>query len=66
MDKSCAEALLYRHNYTSKHEYAIGEQIEDVFDGNYYKNLVSSGFFLDHRDIALMASIDEYQIFCQK
>lgn len=65
-DKARSETLRYRHTYTSTNEYTIGNQISDVFDGFRYKTLVSSGFFSDSRDIALIASTDGYQIFCQK
>ncbi len=65
-DKARAETLRYRHIYTSAHEYTLGNQIGDVFDGFRYKTLVSLGFFPDARDIALLASTDGYQIFRQK
>jgi hypothetical protein len=65
-DKTRAETLRYRHSYTSTREYNLGDQIGDVFDGSRYKTLVSSGFFPDPRDIALLASTDGYQIFRQK
>jgi hypothetical protein len=61
-----AETLRYRHIYTSTREYTLGHQIGDIFDGFRYKTLVSSGFFPDYRDIALLASTDGYQIFRQK
>ncbi|CAG8842567.1 18592_t:CDS:2, partial [Gigaspora margarita] len=64
--KTQAEVLHYRHTYTSTQEYLGGNQIGDIFDGLYYKSLVSSGFFFDHRNIALIASTDGYQIFRQK
>ncbi|POG63303.1 hypothetical protein GLOIN_2v1425800, partial [Rhizophagus irregularis DAOM 181602=DAOM 197198] len=65
-DKTRAEILRYRYNYTSTYEYTLGNQIGDVFDGLQYKTLATSGFFSDCQDIALMASIDGYQIFRQK
>lgn len=65
-DKTRSETLQYRHNYTSTNEYILNNQIGDIFDGTRYKTLVSSGFFSDKRDVALMASTDGYQIFCQK
>ena len=64
-DKIRSKTLQYRHNYTSTNEY-INNQIGDIFDGARYKTLVSSGFFSDYRDVALMASTDGYQIFRQK
>ncbi|CAG8737475.1 7218_t:CDS:2, partial [Funneliformis caledonium] len=60
---NCAKTFSYQHNYTSTYEYTIGNQIEDIFDGYHYKNLVSSEFFSDHQDIALIASTDGYQNF---
>jgi hypothetical protein len=60
MDKTRAETLRYRHIYTSTNDYAIGDQISDIFDGLRYKTLVSFGFFSDSWDIALMASTDGY------
>lgn len=65
-DKTRAETLRYRHEYTTNHEYTLGDRIGDVFDGSRYKTLVSLGFFQDFRDIALLASTDGYQIFRQK
>ncbi|RIB15161.1 hypothetical protein C2G38_1972099, partial [Gigaspora rosea] len=44
-DKAQAEALHYRHNYTSTQEYLAGNQIGDIFDGHQYESLVSFGFF---------------------
>ncbi|RGB23869.1 hypothetical protein C1646_676793 [Rhizophagus diaphanus] len=44
-DKTRAEILRYRYNYTSTYEYTLGNQIGDVFDGLQYKTLATSGFF---------------------
>ncbi|GES72716.1 transposase domain-containing protein [Rhizophagus clarus] len=38
----------------------------DVFDGGRYQKLVEEGHFMDYRDIALIASLDGYNIFKQK
>ncbi|GET00693.1 transposase domain-containing protein [Rhizophagus clarus] len=38
----------------------------DIFDGDLYKELVKDSFFPNKRDIALIGSTDEYQIFKQK
>ena len=35
----------------------------DIFDGDLYKELVEEEFFLDEQNIALIGSIDGYQIF---
>ncbi|CAG8534980.1 41600_t:CDS:2 [Gigaspora margarita] len=65
-DKTRAETFHYRYNYTLTQNYALGNQIGDVFNGFQYKSLVSSGFFSDCQDVALMISTDRYQIFHQK
>ena len=65
-DRKSAEALRYRKNYVESFQYTAGDQIADVFDSMHYKSLVDSGLFLDSRDVALMGSIDGYQIFRQK
>ncbi|CAG8835636.1 20388_t:CDS:10, partial [Gigaspora margarita] len=46
--------------------YYSNENIGDVFDGQHYKNLVGKGYFKNKHDIALLASIDGFQIFKQK
>ena len=38
-NKNCSETLHYWYNYTSTHEYALGNQIGDIFDGSWYKSL---------------------------
>lgn len=65
-DKTHAEILCYRYNYISTYKYTLCNLIGDVFDGLQYKTLATSSFFADCQDIALMASIDGYQIFRQK
>ena len=65
-DRTRAQILQYRHNYTSTEAYAIDNSIGDVFDDRHYKSLVSSGLFKDRRDVAFLASTDGYQIFRQK
>jgi len=65
-DRTRAQILQYRHNYTSTEAYAIDNSIGDVFDDHHYKSLVSSGLFKDRRDVAFLASTDGYQIFRQK
>jgi len=61
-----ARSLLYRYQYTTSLEYAAGTHIQDVFDGTRYKELLNSGYFQDPRDVALIASMDGYQVFQQK
>ncbi|RIB16453.1 hypothetical protein C2G38_1902063, partial [Gigaspora rosea] len=41
-------------------------KIGDVFDGNRYKSLATSGLFSDPHDIAFTMSVDGYQLFKQK
>lgn len=58
-----AKELLYRHEYiTSKSD----NNLDDIFDGEIYKELVNENLFNDKRDIAFTASCDGYQIFKQK
>lgn len=66
-DLSRAAILRYRHEYKSSEEYISNNgKIGDVFDGNRYKFLISSGLFPDYQDVALIVSIDGYQLFKQK
>jgi hypothetical protein len=58
--------LMYRANYTRHQDFGSKEKIGDIFDGKRYQKLLSYGFFCDDRDIALLGSIDGYQIFRQK
>jgi hypothetical protein len=62
-DKSRAKELLYRHEYiTNKND----EDLDEIFDGKIYKELVDKNLFEDKRNVALIASCDGYQIFKQK
>ena len=55
--------MLYRHEYiTNKND----NDLNDIFDGKIYKELVDKNFFNDKRDIVFTASCDGYQIFKQK
>ncbi|RIB10842.1 hypothetical protein C2G38_1882309, partial [Gigaspora rosea] len=65
-DSDCATKLRYRANYVLQRLYKNNTQIEDVFDGIQYKELVQNGHFQDERDVVLLALIDSYQIFRQK
>ncbi|GES88052.1 transposase domain-containing protein [Rhizophagus clarus] len=58
--------LQYRNNYTTSQEYLQYRSYGDVFDGGRYQELVKEGHFMDYRDIALIASLDGYNIFKQK
>lgn len=57
-----SEELRYRAKYTHNGDFKIG----DVFDGERYQKLLSQGFFINERDVALIGSLDGYQIFRQK
>jgi hypothetical protein len=48
------------------HGFGIDGTIGDVFDGKCYLELLKMGYFQDERDVALIGSIDGYQIFRQK
>ena len=62
-DPTRAKQLRYRSEYITREEDgAIG----DVFDGSQYKYLSQKGYFEDDRDIALLGSVDGYQLFRQK
>ena len=62
-DSTRAKQLRYRSEYIAREEDGI---IGDVFDGTQYKYLSQKGYFQDDRDIALLGSIDGYQLFRQK
>ena len=58
-----AKELLYRYEYITN---KVDNDLDDIFDGKFYKELVNENFFNDKRDIAFTASCDGYQIFKQK
>jgi hypothetical protein len=64
-NKIRAEELLYRYRYIINKE-VESEDLEDIFDGNIYKDLLEKDLFSDQRDVAFTVSCDEYQIFKQK
>jgi Transposase family tnp2 len=62
-DENRAKELLYRYEYIiSKND----NDLDDIFDGKIYKELVDENLFNDKRDVAFTASCDGYQIFKQK
>lgn len=61
-----ADELRYRHTYTLRNGFGKDGTIGDVFDGKCYLDLLKMGYFQDERDVALIGSIDGYQIFRQK
>src|SRR6266496_651296 len=62
-DKNRAKELLYRYEYIRN---KADDDLDDIFDGKIYKELVDENLFNDKRDIAFIASCDGYQIFKQK
>ncbi|RGB25345.1 hypothetical protein C1646_632243, partial [Rhizophagus diaphanus] len=65
-DPKRSKELRYRANYTSRQGFGLDGIIGDIFDGARYQKLLSNGYFEDDRDVALMGSVDGYQIFQQK
>lgn len=61
-----ANELRYRYRYTFQNEFGKNGKIEDVFDGRCYLDLLRMEYFQNEHDIALIGSIDGYQIFKQK
>jgi len=61
-----AKQLRYHSKYITRKGYNIDGTIGDVFDSVQYKYLSQKGYFQDNRDIALLGSIDGYQLFRQK
>jgi hypothetical protein len=62
-DENRAKELLYRYEYIINKE---DNDLDDIFDGKIYKELVNENLFSDKRDVAFTASCDGYQIFKQK
>ena len=58
--------MRYRSKYITREGYNIDGTIGDVFDSVQYKCLSQKGYFQDDQDIALLGSIDGYQLFRQK
>lgn len=62
-DANRAKELYYRHEYITDKD---NDDLNDIFDGKIYKELVNENLFDDKRDVAFTASCDGYQIFKQK
>ncbi|PKC57109.1 hypothetical protein RhiirA1_499060 [Rhizophagus irregularis] len=58
-----AKELLYHYEYIRNKN---NNDLDDIFDGKFYKELVNDELFSDKRDIAFTASCDGYQIFKQR
>jgi hypothetical protein len=65
-DLTRAKQLRYRSKYISREGYDTDDVIGDVFDSAQYKSLLQNGYFQDDRDIALLGSVDGFQLFRQK
>lgn len=65
-DPTRAKQLRYRSEYITREGYNTDGTIGDVFDSVQYKRLSQKGYFQDDRDVALLGSIDGYQLFRQK
>src|SRR5436305_5414327 len=58
-----AKELLYHYEYiTNKKD----NDLDDIFDGKIYKELVDKNLFSNKRDVTFTASYNGYQIFKQK
>jgi len=62
-DANRAKELYYHHEYITDKD---DDDLNDIFDGKIYKELVNENLFEDKRDVAFTASYDRYQIFKQK
>ena len=62
-DLARAKQMSYRSEYVANNTDDI---IGDVFDSAQYKFLSQNGYFQDDRDIALLGSVDGFQLFRQK
>ena len=65
-DPTRAKQLHYHSEYIAREGYDIDNTIGDVFDSAQYKYLSQKGYFQDDHDIALLGSVDGYQLFRQK
>src|SRR6266542_2456137 len=57
--------LLYCYEYITNKELDDND-LDDIFDGDIYKELLERNLFKNNRDIAFTISCDGYQIFKQK
>src|SRR6266545_751035 len=61
-NKVRAKELLYRYKYITNKELDDND-LDDIFDGDIYKELLERNLFKNNRDIAFTISCDGYQIF---
>ena len=64
-NKVRAKELLYRYEYITNKELG-DDDLDDIFDGDIYKELLERNLFKNNKDIAFTVSCDGYQIFKQK
>src|SRR6266498_1163614 len=64
-NKVRAKELLYCYEYITNKELDDND-LNDIFDGDIYKELLERNLFKNNRNIAFMISCDRYQIFKQK
>ena len=62
-DANRAKELYYHYEYITDKD---NDDLNDIFNGKIYKELVNENLFKDKRDVAFTASCDGYQIFKQK
>jgi len=61
-----SKELLYRYKYTYNEKGLDHNDIGDIFNRQLYKKLLKERYFPDPRDVAFIASCDDYQIFYQR
>src|SRR6266498_5243032 len=64
-NKVRAKELLYRYEYITNKELDDND-LDDIFDGDIYKELLERNLFKNNKDIAFTISCNGYQIFKQK
>src|SRR6266508_3532085 len=64
-NKVRAKELLYHYKYITNKE-LDNNDLDDIFDGDIYKELLERNLFKNNRDIAFTIFYNEYQIFKQK
>src|SRR6266498_180853 len=64
-NKVRAKELLYRYEYITNKELDDND-LDNIFDGDIYKELLERNLFKNNRDIAFTISCDGYQIFKKK
>src|SRR6266542_4144106 len=64
-NKVRVKELLYRYEYITNKE-LDDNNLDNIFDGDIYKELLERNLFKNNKDIAFTISCDRYQIFKQK